>query len=210
MNDAAARRDSADFTSRTRVASAARGIGDILRWQDPGEALVAYELALKRLGEVRGNLKTQRDIATVLANSSYPLRALKRGADADERIDRATAILTGIKDLPATTIGLDSAAIHVVQARADAAAADGHLAQAITAYERLFEQVMASRPDSDHDLRDAHSLSLLRRDLAALYRLGGDAARAETLASQNRTLWRHWDAQLPGNAFVRRRLAENN
>jgi tetratricopeptide (TPR) repeat protein len=210
MNEAAAQRDTADFTSRTRVASVARDIGDILRWHDPAEALLAYDLALKRLGEVRDNLKTQRDVAIVLANSSYAMRGLKRDADAGARIDRATSILTGIKDLPATAIGLNTAVIRVVQARADADAAQGHHAQAIAAYERLIEQVMASHPDVDHDIRDAHSLSLLRRDLAALYRLAGDAAKAETLASQNRTLWLHWEAQLPGNAFVRRRLAENN
>lgn len=210
MNEAAARRDTADFTSRTRVASAARGIGDILRWNNPAEAMVAYDLALTRLGEVRGNLKTQRDIAIVLANSSYALLGLKRDADADQRIDRATAILHSIKDLPATTVGLNSAVIHVVQARADHHAAQGHQAQAIAAYEHLVEQVMASQPDVEHDIRDAHSLSLLRRDLAALYRLAGNAAKADPLASQNRALWQHWDTRLPGNTFVRRRLAENH
>ena len=44
MHEAGARRDPDDFTSRTRVGTTARELGDILRWQNPAEAVAVYDV----------------------------------------------------------------------------------------------------------------------------------------------------------------------
>ena len=53
MHEAGARRDPNDFTSRTRVGTTGRELGDILRWRAPEEALAVYDVALARLAEIR-------------------------------------------------------------------------------------------------------------------------------------------------------------
>ena len=56
------------------------------------------------------------------------------------------------------------------------------------------------------DLRYAVKLSQVYEALAALQRRNGQGKPAETLSSLRLDLWRHWDAKLPGNTFVRRQL----
>jgi tetratricopeptide (TPR) repeat protein len=119
LHEAGARRDPNDYTSRTRAATSARELGDILRWRQPAEALALYEVALVRLDEIKNNLKARRDKALVLANSSYALRRLNRAADARTRLDQALVILGETKDYPAERITLDSELCSVLQARAD-------------------------------------------------------------------------------------------
>jgi DnaB-like helicase C terminal domain len=61
------------------VGTAARDLGNILRDRDPRRAIAVYDLGLKRQAEIRNNLKARRDEAVLLADSSYPLRALSPG-----------------------------------------------------------------------------------------------------------------------------------
>ena len=56
MHEAGARRDQDDTTSRVRVGTTGRELGDILRWRDPAAALAVYSVAIARLGEVRNNV----------------------------------------------------------------------------------------------------------------------------------------------------------
>src|SRR6185295_1259235 len=101
MHEAGAQRDPNDFTSRTRVGTTGRELGDILRWSAPEEAVAVYDVALARLGEIRNsNVTTRRDRAVILAHSSYALRRLSRPADARRRVDEALSILAETKDYP--------------------------------------------------------------------------------------------------------------
>ena len=88
MQEAGARRDPNDYTSRTRVGTSGRELGDILRWREPEEAIAVYDMALVRLGEIKNNVKARRDTALILANSSYALRRLNRSAEAKRRLER--------------------------------------------------------------------------------------------------------------------------
>ena len=207
MHEAGARRDPKDFTSRTRVASTGRELGDILRWREPQEAAAVYDVALARLAETRDSLVTRRDRALVLANSSYALRRLNRIADARHRVDEALSILEGTRDYPAEQVTLDSAVAAVLQARADQHAEEGHAPEAVQQYERLLEKVLAGKPDIENDLRDAYSLSLLYERLAHLHRAAGASDRAEVVEAKRRAIWRQWNEARPGNPFLRRQLA---
>jgi tetratricopeptide (TPR) repeat protein len=207
MHEAGARRDPKDFTSRTRVATTGRELADILRWRAPEEAAAVYDVTLKRLAETRDSVRTQRDRALVLANSSYALRRLNRVAEARRRVDEALAVLQRVKDYPSDRIALDSEVRAVLHARADQRAAEGHVDEAIAQYEELLTKVMAASPDVDHDLRDAYALSLLYEDLAHLQRANGAPEQAGVTDEQRRALWMRWNHSHPGNRFVLRQLA---
>ena len=169
--------------------------------------IAVYDVALARLGETRDSLVTRRDRAIVLANSSYALRRLNRLTEARRRVDEALAILERTKDYPAERIVLDSAASTVLQARADQSADEGRVDEAIQQYERLIEKVMAGKPDIEHDLRDAYSLSLVWESLTRLYRANSVSERADAIDSHRRALWTRWNEAHPGNPFVLRQLA---
>lgn len=210
MMEAGARRDPGDYTSRSRVGTVGRELGDILRWIDPREALTVYDIALGRLGEIENNVRARRDSALILAGSAYALRRLDRVSEAKQRIARALAVLTDTKDYPATTMAFDDALFTVLLARADQLADEGQLAVAIAEYGALLTQVSHAKADHDHDLRDANGLALLLEGLARLYRSSGDDAAAVALDARRLALWQHWDRTLPNNPFVQRRLASLN
>lgn len=207
MHEAGARRDPDDFTSRTRVATTGRELGDILRWRAPQEALVVYDTALARLAQVRDNRAARRDRAVLLASSSYALRRLNRLGEARRRLDEALAVLRETKDYPSDRLTLDSDAYVVLRALADQRADEGAVGDAIQQYEQLLEQTMAGRPDVQHDLRDAFALSLLYEDLARLHRAAAAPAPADAVDAKRRAIWMGWNEAHPGNPFVLRQLA---
>lgn len=207
MHEAGARRDANDFTSRTRVGTTGRELGDILRWRAPQEAVAVYDVALARLGEIRNNVKARRDRALVLANSSYALRRLNRTADARRRVEEALDILKETKDYPSDRIPLDSELCSVLQARADQQADERQPGEAIRQYKQLLDKVMAAKPDIEHDLREAYSLSLLYQDLARLQRAAGASEHAAATEAKRLAIWMHWNQTRPNNPFVLRQLS---
>jgi serine/threonine-protein kinase len=207
MHEAAASRDPNDSTSRTRSATSGRELGDILRWRAPRDAVAVYDVALGRLDEIQNNVKARRDKALVLANSSYALRRVNRAAEAKRRLDEALIILKETKDHPSDRISLGSELRSVLQAWADHEADEGRVGAAVEQYEQLLEKVMAARPDVDHDLSEAYSLSLLYRDLARLHRLNGASGKAVVIDGKRLAIRDLWSRKLPDNPFVLRQLA---
>jgi len=201
-----ARKDPNDATSRSRVGTSGRHLGNILRKTDPQRALEAYDLAARRLSEIRNGAKARRDRAIVLAESSYALRSLHRPGEARQRIAAALAILKETKDYPAERVELDSAGYVVLSALADDQADEGDVRRASSTYEELLGKVMAAQPEVLSDLRDAPRLSRLYADLARMYRQTGDLTKAQNIESKRLDLWHQWDEKLPNNAFIQRQL----
>jgi len=207
LTEDAANKDPNDFASRSRLASASQEMGDILYAQgQPARALGVYELALRRIGEVKNNLSARRDEAHLLVSASYALRALKRPTEARQRIDQAFAILRATKDYPAASIKLESDALIALRGQADYEADLGDRRRAVRMYEQLQQKVMASKPNPTGDLRDAAKLSTIYRALADVYRKAGNLHDAETTDGHRLELWRHWDHELPHSAYVQRQL----
>src|SRR5215472_7595205 len=205
--EAAAAKDPIDSTSRSRVGNSGNPLGNILRHTDPQRALAVYDLAIRRLGEIPNRLASRRDQVLVLANSTYPLRALRRAGEAKQRIDAAFAILKDTKDYPAEQVPLSGEVFSTLRAQADYEADLGEPRRALELYEELLDKVMAAKPDALNDLRDAPKLSQIYEALAQLYRRTGDVVKAETLEDRRRQLWQHWDRKLPNNPFVLRQIA---
>jgi tetratricopeptide (TPR) repeat protein len=207
MQETSARADPNDFASRSRIGTAGRELGNILRWQDPREALAVYDIALGRLREIKDNVKARRDTALVLASSAYALRRLNRAREAQQRIDEALTILTATSDHPADRITFDSALYNVLLALADHRADTGQVPSAVASYTDLLAKVMHTGTDVENDLRNANTLSLLYDSLARAHRLAGAEEAAAGVEAKRRALWQDWDRKLPDNAFVARRLA---
>ena len=206
LSDRLARRDAADYTSRARFVAAARDLGDILRHSDPARALDVYDAGLRRSSEIDNN-ESARDRVRLLADSSYPLRALQRSAEAKQRIDAAFDLLKKMKAWPAQSIRPGDEAGFAVRALADHYAASGMLSQAIEKYQELLDKVQASKPAPDVDLRDANSISRIEAALSALEMKAGKAEAAAALDRSRRELWMQWNTKLPKNSFVERQLA---
>jgi hypothetical protein len=73
-------------------------------------------------------------------------------------------------------------------------------------YDDLLAKGMAAGAEPLNDLRDATRLSRVYERDAALARRVGESAKADAMSSRRLELWRHWDRQLPNNAFVARQL----
>lgn len=204
-----ARADRVDATSRIRVGNIGEKLGNILRHYDPGQALAVYDVAIQRLGEVPRDLRSRQDQASILADSSYALRSLHHPREAQERINRALAILKDTKDYPSDRVRIDSAAFVVLRAAADQVAETTGPERAVELYEELVAHVVAAAELSaiQDDLRNAPTLSQLYESLGRLYRRIGNAPKAEAATARRLALWQYWDQKLPGNAFVRRQLA---
>jgi serine/threonine protein kinase len=206
LADDLARRDPADYTSRSYMYMAGGEWGDLLRVKDPRRALAIYDATRQRLAEVKDNPKSRRDEAGVLASSSYPLRRLGRFDESKQRIDAALAMLQGVHDYPAKSVVMGESIDMALRALGDHYADAGQTAEAIRTYEDLLEKVKAANPQPETDLRHANSLSRIYLDLANLYRRAGQSPQADALDQQREALWRGWDKKLPNNAFVQRHL----
>ncbi|HTP36691.1 MAG TPA: serine/threonine-protein kinase [Candidatus Acidoferrales bacterium] len=206
IDEALARKDPDDYTSRSYVSMAGRELGDILREKDPARALAVYDLSRQRLAEIKENAHARRDEVWLLAGSSYALRKLGRTVEAQQRIDAALENLRGLKEYPAAKVEPGGESDAAVRALADHYAATGRLDAAIRTYEELLEEVMASNPQPLDDLRHANALARLYGDLAKLQLRSGRAPEANALGERRLELWRHWNRKLPGNAFVMREL----
>jgi hypothetical protein len=103
----------------------------------------------------------------LLAESSYPLWTLKRGAEAKQRIARALDVLRQTHDYPPRALTIDAEAYTVMRADADSAASDGHVPAAIARYEQIRQQLIHSSPPTG-DPRVSSKWDAFNRSLDAL------------------------------------------
>jgi hypothetical protein len=144
-------------------------MGNILRHTDPARALAAYDLGLKRLGEIRSNnLKFRRDTAP-LADSSLPsgrCTATPRPGAHREGFE----ILTQTKDYPPQTLTIEAEAYTVMRAQADSLVADGRAAEGRALYEQIRDKLMHSPAPPGGDPRSAAKLQAFLSSFAAAFR----------------------------------------
>ncbi len=206
LMNARAQADPNDATSGSRTATAARELGDILRWQRPADALAVYDVGLQRLAQRTDTVSANRASAELLAGSAYALRRLGRATEAASRLNQALALLSVTKDHPASPIPIDGPLYSVLLARADHDAEADSPAEAVRQYRDLLDAVQRGTPDVEHDLTYANRLAGLYDALAAAQRRSGALDDAAATDARRQALWEYWARRLPGNAFVARRL----
>ena len=207
LEEQAAQRDPRDQNARDRLSTVSRELAQVLERRDPRRALAMFDLGILRLRELKNNIRARRREAQALADSSYPLRALRRDQEARERIDAALGLLRDTKDFPAQRISVDSEVVDVLRARADYESAAGDRRRAVDLYEELFAAMMASRPSPTDDLIEASRISMMYFSMAGAYRRAGDRGKAAEMDARRLELWRRWDGKLPQNQYVQRQIA---
>jgi tetratricopeptide (TPR) repeat protein len=201
-----AEKDPEDARVRALFDQVSRELGAILRDKDPVRALSVYDLAIRRLGEVKNNDRFLRGQAGALAGSSYALRRLKRTREAKERIDSALGLLRQTRDYPSGRINTDSEVEPALRALADHLAETGQPARASEVYQELLNKMNATKPDPMNDLRHAIKFSRIYGALAELHRRNGRRNESEAFRTLRLDLWRQWERKLPGNGAIRRQL----
>ena len=200
-------KDSNEFTSRQRLATAGLDLGDMLRHSDPRRAVAIYDETRAHLAEIKGNPNLERKEVEALAACSYPLRQLGRNAEARQRLDAAFARLRQLNLYPARQIELGGEADAALRALAEYESGTGNLPRAVGIYQDLIEKVLAGSPKPESSLADALDLSNLYGAAARLHRRTGRTDLASSLEARRLDLWRQWDRKAPENAFIRRQLS---
>jgi tetratricopeptide (TPR) repeat protein len=207
MADDFVHRDPNDQNSRGRLAVSGIVLADILRHSDPPRSMAVYEHVLRHIAEVKNNLSFRRYEVSVLAGSSYSLLRLGRTSEARRRIDDAFERLRQLNLYPAERIDAGVEVDKALSARADYEGSRGRSLAALGIYEELLRKVMATGPKLDTSLTDAFNLSRIYAAIANLESAIGRIDGAAEFRKRRLELWRHWDAKLPNNNFVRRQLS---
>jgi tetratricopeptide (TPR) repeat protein len=206
ISDDFVHQDPNNQNDRGKLEMAGITMAGILRHSDARRALDIYDHTLLHLAEVKNNLSFRRFEVSAIAGSSYALRRLGRVVEARQRLDAAFERLSQLKLYPSPQVRLVSPAKEALCALADYEAENGSLPRAIEIYQKLLEQIQATKPKPETSLSDALGLSNIYRAEAVLHRRAGHADLASTLETRSRDLWQQWDRKLPHNAFVRRQL----
>jgi len=214
MADDLAQRDPNQFTSRERVFSADVMMAGILWHSDPARALELCDHALTRLAEIKGRPIARLHEAEALAESTYALSKLGRGAEARHRLDAAFDRLRTLHAYPSETIPETiqpgSEVDKVLSAQADYEAQNGNLPRAISLYEELLRKGAAHGSKPQTSLPDAVQEARVFEALDDLYRTAHQSASESANAARRLELWRHWNTQFPNNRFVQRQLEAAN
>jgi tetratricopeptide (TPR) repeat protein len=195
-----------DQLSRNRLADAVVNLANALRHSDAHRALGVYDHTLLHLAEVKNNSSFRRFEVSALVGSSYALRRLGRVVEARQRLDAAFERLTQLKLYPSPQVKLGSEPEETLRALADYEAGNGNFPRAIEIYQKLLDQIQATKPTPETSLADALGLSNIYRAEALLHGRVGHADLVSTLEARSRDLWRQWDRKLPNNPFIRRQL----
>ena len=201
-----ARRDASDFQSQYRIFSAETKLADIIRDTEPARALDMYDDGLRRLAGTAANAGTLRNETKTLAASVYPLLRLGRRAEARKRLDAAFDHLKRLNEYPANVIDFDSPAFDTLRAFAEYESQGGDAGHALELCRDLIHRVRATNIKPETSLESAVDMSELYGVTGRMARRARRDALAAEMESLRLDLWLHWDAQLPGNVFVRRQL----
>jgi len=200
----AAANDRNDVEARIRAATAARELGQVLTPRNPQRAIEVFDQGLRSLAESKPSIKTKLGTLQLLAWSSYPLRALRRTPEAQQRIAQAFGLAKETGRYPTQTVTLGSEVADLLRAGAEQEAASGSAARAAAIYRELVERGLAGGAKPESDLANAVALSHIYARLAELT----TEQESEQWKTRRAALWTHWRTQLPRNAFIDRKAKE--
>ena len=206
--DGRVHQDPHDENTRGKLEMAGYPLASLLRHSDARRAIAVYDHTLRHLAEVKSNPNVQFYQARAMIGSSYPLRELRRSAEARQRLEASFKILLALKMYPAEEIGLGTGAHRALAAQADYEASTGNIARAVQLYQELLDRTESSKPGPFSSLEDAMDRSGIYGGLAALERRAQRPDLASALDARRLELWRNWEKKLPGNAYVLRQIAQ--
>jgi len=197
--------DPKEATIRYNHALAAWRLGDAARQRDPQRALDAYDEAISLLRKTTAK-SFSRDVPLiiVLAESTFPLRSLRREQEARRRLQEARR---GAEDYstvawPASALCNDA----ISRAEAAWALASGHALEAIALHRAWLQLTETGKPtiaeQANKDLSSAYLLARRYRLLAEACKAAGQDEMAADAITRRRRLAESWKNRLRGNQFV--------
>jgi tetratricopeptide (TPR) repeat protein len=206
MADRVVHQDPNNENSRGRFAAAGLGWADILRHSDARRSLEIYDHVLQHLAEIPKNARFRRDEVNALAGSSYALTRLGRFDEAGSRLDIARERLRKLGDYPTPEIEPDSEVDLTLRALADFHASQGHLKEAAAVYREVLSGIDAWQAKSQMRLTEALAVSRLYGSLGDILRHQGEYQSAASMDARRLDLWREWNRQFPGSAYIQNQL----
>jgi tetratricopeptide (TPR) repeat protein len=194
-----------DFRFTSRLAILSRDYGGVACRSGASRALRIFDEALSHI-RATPNARARREVAALLATSSYALRALGREDEALARIDEALDLLRQTGQLASQHIEPLGEVEHAVRALGEHYLATGFATGAVALFEQLLAGLERSPLNLSGDLRDAASLSRTWAALERACEADGQSARARSCRAQRRALWKEWVRRQPRNPFARRQF----
>ncbi|HUR36126.1 MAG TPA: protein kinase [Vicinamibacterales bacterium] len=195
--------DPSDFRAVAGIANVSRDYGAVLQHRSSQAGLRLFDAALAPL-RATWNQRAKQEAASLLAASSYPLRALGRTDEALARLDQAIAVLKETGQIDDDAIEPFGEVETTLLALGSHYLETGHPSGALEVLTRLADRLDGSRLDPDADLRDAASLSRTWAAIENACRATGDVRGADVWHARRRRVWEQWMERRPDNVFVRR------
>jgi serine/threonine protein kinase len=185
---------------RFNMAAMTWKLADIVRGSHPARAIALYDesIALVRAMAPSAN---QRDamLGFILAESTFPLRRVRRNAEAAARLAEARRLADTTRALdPASPAMPDEA---VVRADADRALAAGRPAQAAAVHEAWLTAHPFAPAKAADDLRGSLIVARHYRLLSDAYQLAGRSEAAAAAEGKRRAIVQLWEKKAPRVAW---------
>lgn len=178
-------------------------LGDVIRDQNPVRALAAYDEAIDLLRRATAKNYT-RDIplVRVLAESTFPLRRLKREKEARQRLEEARQVAAPYRD-KRSGASLDCAEV-LSRAEAEWALASGRALEAIALHRAFLAEAEADPAISNpaRDFSDAYQWTRRYHLLAVAARAAGLDSEAVQAESKRREIVEMWKKKVPARPSI--------
>jgi hypothetical protein len=180
-------------------------LGDLIRKRDPAAAVAAYDEAALILRSMPVK-SFSRDVPLVfvLAESTFPLRAMHRDTEAAQRLRDAHQIADRYPD-PASVGSIYCNEV-ITRAEGAWAAAAGRATDAISIYTKWLDQARLGKPSildqAADDLTVAFALAQRYGFIANAYRAAGRPEGAADAEQSRRRIADLWSNKLPARATI--------
>jgi serine/threonine protein kinase len=180
-------------------------LGDALRNQDATRSLASYDEAIGLLrGMTAKSFSRDVPLVIVLAESTFPLRRLRREIEARQRLQQARQIAEVYRNVAWPASALCNEAIS--RAEADWALAAGRPLDAVAQHRAWLDLGESGKPSvadqAANDLSSAFMLIRRYRLLADTLRAAGQETQAAQADSERRKIVESWKKKLAGNQSV--------
>ncbi|MFN7919947.1 MAG: serine/threonine-protein kinase [Bryobacteraceae bacterium] len=190
---------------RYRLAHFVNMLGALEALHDPVRAAASFDESLALLRAVpEGFAAREQYLIYFLVSSTYPLRRVGRGAEADHRLAEAFILLEKSKEWPTKKVDPLSPSDLALRAKAAGEFAAGRIAAALEALREIEQKLPPGAGDDDLD--NAYARSTFFEQFIATLVSASDTQGAERVKALRTALWERLAKRYPRSSFVRREL----
>ncbi len=193
--------DPREQQARRNTAHAARMFADVVRHTDPARAAALYDEAIGLLRAMPAKTKARDvELGIVLAESTFPLRTLRRYAEARARLAEASRIAEATADVSPDSPQMPMEAVS--RAEADWALASHRPLEAATAHQAWLERLHFGADTVRNDLHSAIVFGIRYELLRDAYRRAGRLDLATQANARRQAILEFWQKKLPAASRI--------